>query len=116
MKGDDLRKLQEVVEIRASQSQTALAKLVEHERQLLVSLEELQANAHADSPKLQTGSIPLQAAISWQAWISERITTINQELALLRAQIEQAKRVARKAYGKEIVAKELLTRLASQDK
>lgn len=105
-----LEELRQITKVAYQHAQHQYAKILAEEAMLRAELERLRALAQATRTKA-SDDIALAAIggdILWQGWLSRSRAAQNMALARVLAVKEQHLRDVRKAYGKLLVAEELL--------
>ena len=108
----DMRQLQHLTELKLSQSQAKLAKLLARENALradLTRLRQMAQDTHAAPPE-QAGMRAIGADVIWLRWVAEATRQLNVELAQVLAQKEGLMTAHRRAFGKDRVARDLVAR------
>ncbi|MGJ8543977.1 MAG: hypothetical protein ACSHWZ_00950 [Sulfitobacter sp.] len=112
----ELEALQTVTQARYRQQQHLFQKLQNREAQLRGQLAQLDGQLRQSnqlSPDL--GQLrAVGADLLWQAWVGRSKENLNLHLAQVLAQIEHQRSALRSAYGKTLVATELLAKAKNQ--
>jgi hypothetical protein len=105
---DDLRDLHHAVEARYRICQAEFLKIVEAENALRAELRRLDAQVHQAEVRGDPQMRAIGADILWKAWVGRAKHRLNLKLAQVLAKKETRVRDVKRAYGKVVVAEELL--------
>lgn len=108
--GTDLAEIQTLLDVHYHQHAQALHRLLSKENDLRAALQNLKnrcdvgrSDTAENAPMLSVG-----ADIAWQVWVGQKKREINLELASVLSLKESHLKQVRKAYGKVLVAQELV--------
>ena len=107
---DQMRQIEAVTDARYQQQQQSFQRLVSEENRLRSELMKLDAHLkEARSAQVEFEMTALGADIIWQAWVGKRKAELNMKLAQVLSIKEHHLKQVRTAYGKLLVARELLS-------
>lgn len=106
---DQLHQIEAITDARYQQQQQRFQRLVGEEHRLRAEIEKLDANfKRTRKAHVQFEMTTLGADIIWQGWVGKRKAELNMKLAQVLAIKEHHLKQVRTAYGKVLVARELL--------
>lgn len=106
---DELHQIEAIVDAKYQQQQQSFQRLVGEENRLRSEIAKLDANfKKARDGDVQFGMTTIGADIMWQAWVGKRKAELNTKLAQVLAIKEHHLKQVQKAFGKVVVARELL--------
>lgn len=107
---DQLQQVEAITNARYHKQQQSFQRLVGEECRLRSELAKLDLNfRQARRSQVQFEMTTIGADVIWQAWVGKRKAELNMKLAQVLAIKEHHLKQVRVAYGKVIVAGELLT-------
>lgn len=104
MKKEQFNQVAEITSVLFQAAQSKLAQAVKREndlRKMLATLEQSRT-ARANANLLDTDVAMIAGAdLRWQAWVDQRRSSLNHELAKCLAAQDHLRETARRAFGKE---------------
>lgn len=115
----DRRQMQDIVQVTAAMRTAAearMAALRAEETVLRRRLEDLDAarRARAFSVTAEDAALRAGADLRWEQWVETRRTGLMAELARLRARIEDERAALTRAFGRNLVARDLLREIEAE--
>ncbi len=110
MKRAQLNDLRRLVQAKSDADQANLSKLQRQEAQLQDSISNLTSQqSHRALARSQDVDMAAVSGVDmrWEIWAEQRKKNLNQQLARLRVDIEQARFVAQKSFAQSQAAQEL---------
>lgn len=105
---NDLVMMQKLVDVKYRQQQDSFARIIVQENRLRSALRQLDEHLAKSRTSANSSQKAIGADVIWQSWVGRKKRELNMQLAQVLAVKERHIAQVRKAYGKVIVANEIL--------